>query len=274
MNNLEAHTKADLIKQLQDMGIESSDSILVHSSMKKIGQVVGGADTVLDALSEYMAEGLLVFPTHTWSYINEKNPKFYVQDSPSCVGILPELFRKRPYVVRSLHPTHSVAALGADAKIFVAGDEKMTTPCGKGSPLWKLLQRRGKIMLIGVDLRSNTFIHGIEEQMDVPGRLSTDYEQLVTVQPDGTEIIVPSYRHCGIDWSEHYWKVEDVLLQRGAIKVGQFGDARVLVCDTLQLTEDISAMIADNIDLFTTNTPLTEAEVQRYLQIETLTYMI
>src|SRR5690625_1651104 len=95
MSNLEAHTKANLIKQLQDMGIESSDSILVHSSMKKIGQVAGGADTVLDALSDYMAEGLLVFPTHTWSYINEKNPKFYVQDSPSCVGILPELFRKR-----------------------------------------------------------------------------------------------------------------------------------------------------------------------------------
>src|SRR5699024_5251664 len=100
----------------------------------------------------------------------------------------------------------------------------------------------------------------MEEQTEVSGRLTSDYEQHITVQQDGTELKVPSYRQCGIDWSEHYWKVEDVLLQRGAIKVGQFGDARVLVCDTLQLTEDISAMIADNIDLFTTNTPLTEAE--------------
>src|SRR5690625_1987848 len=158
MSNLEAHTKANLIKQLQDMGIESYDSILVNSSMKKIGQVAGGADTVLDALSDYMAEGLLVFPTHTWSYINEKNPKFYVQDSPSCVGILPELFRKRPSVIRSLHPTHSVAALGADAKVFVTDDEKMTTPCGKGTQLRKLRQRRGQRALSGARLCSNRFI--------------------------------------------------------------------------------------------------------------------
>ena len=70
-----------------------------------------------------MEPGLLVLPTHTWSYINAENPRFYVDDSPSCVGILTELFRKRPGVVCSLHPTHSVAALGKDAEDFIAGNE-------------------------------------------------------------------------------------------------------------------------------------------------------
>lgn len=101
--------------------------------MKSIGQVDGGADTVLDVFSQYMKDGLLVLPTHTWAYINKNNPRFYVDKSPSCVGILTELFRKRPGVVRSLHPTHSVAALGKDAKEFVAGDEKCDTPCGRNS---------------------------------------------------------------------------------------------------------------------------------------------
>ena len=74
-----------------------------------------------------------MLPTHTWSYINADNPKFYVDQSPSCVGILPELFRKRPGVVRSSHPTHSVAALGQDAKAFTNDDHRFDTPCARGS---------------------------------------------------------------------------------------------------------------------------------------------
>lgn len=127
------YTKEDLLKQLEDMKIDKKGTLLVHSSMKSIGQVDGGADTVLDVFSQYMKDGLLVLPTHTWAYINKNNPRFYVDKSPSCVGILTELFRKRPGVVRSLRPTHSVAALGKDAKEFVAGDEKCDTPCSRNS---------------------------------------------------------------------------------------------------------------------------------------------
>lgn len=98
------YKKEDLLRQLEDMKIDRNGTLLIHSSMKSIGPVEGGADTVLDVFSEYMKDGLLVLPTHTWSYINADNPKFYVDKSPSCVGILTELFRKRPGVVRSLIP--------------------------------------------------------------------------------------------------------------------------------------------------------------------------
>lgn len=106
------HTTASLIKQLEEMDIDQNGTIIVHSSMKSIGHVEDGADAVLDALSTFMAKGLLVFPTHTWKDINKDNPKFYVDSSPSHIGILTEKFRQRPHVIRSLHPTHSVAALG------------------------------------------------------------------------------------------------------------------------------------------------------------------
>lgn len=59
------YNKQDLLKHLKELGINGNGTLLVHSSMKSIGQVEGGADTVLDALSEYMKNGLLVFPTHT-----------------------------------------------------------------------------------------------------------------------------------------------------------------------------------------------------------------
>lgn len=250
------YTKQTLKRQLEELGIESTDTILVHSSMKKIGDVEGGADTVLEALSEYMDKGLLVIPTHTWSTINEKHPVFDVENSKTCVGILTELFRKREHVIRSLHPTHSVAALGKDAQAYVADDAMFDTPVAEGSALWKLLERKGKIILMGVNFTSNTFIHGIEEWNNIPGRLTDDHESLYTIKKDGTKISVPSRRHHGLSWSEHYWKVEEVLLERGTISKGKFGEAETIVCDAVKLNEDISKMLQIHGSLFSTNDPL------------------
>src|SRR5690625_3636337 len=224
------------------MNIDPKGTVLVHSSMKSIGQVEGGADTVLDAFSEYMKDGLLVFPAITWESINKHNPEFYVDKTETCVGLLTQMFWKRPNVIRSLHPTHSVAALGKDAKAFTEGDEKFDTPCARGSAWGKLLDRKGQIMLVGVDLRRCTFIHGIEEWMDVPGRMTDDHEQLYTVLPDGTKIPVPQRRHAGLPWSKHYWKVEEVLAKRGAITYVKFGEADVLVCDTVKMHRDITIL--------------------------------
>lgn len=254
------HTKHSLIKELEALGIDRKGTILVHSSMKSIGDVEGGADTVLDALSEYMEEGLLVLPTHTWSYIKADNPKFEVDNSPSCVGILPELFRKREGVIRSYHPTHSVAALGKDAAAFTEGAERLDTPCHRESVWGKLLDRKATILLVGVDLRRNTFIHGIEEWVDVPDRLTEEHEALVTVLGDGTEISVPSRRHKGPASSEFFWKVDGLLEEQGAMYKGQWGEATVRVCDTLKLTEILSPMLRSNPNLFMDDEPLQKHE--------------
>ncbi len=250
------HTNLSLSKQLEDAGINKRGIVLMHSSMKSIGEVDGGANTVLDVLVAYMREGLLVLPTHTWSYINKDNPKFYVETSPSCVGILPELFRLRPGVVRSYHPTHSVAALGQDAASFVAGDEHCDTPCNRESVWGKLLDLEATILLVGVDMRRNTFIHGIEEWMDIPGRLTDHHEELFAVLGNGTEISIPSRRHQGLDWSAHFWKVEHRLEEQGAIYKAHFGDADMWVCNTVKMMDILSNMLRENPDLFSDNEPM------------------
>ncbi|WP_337033579.1 AAC(3) family N-acetyltransferase [Paenibacillus illinoisensis] len=250
------HTQQSLLDQLHQLGIDGRGTLLVHSSMKSIGEVEGGADTVLDAFTDYMKDGLLVLPTHTWSTINASNPMFHVESSPCCVGILPKLFRKRPGVVRSWHPTHSVAAIGQDAVEFTKDEHLYDTPCARGSAWGKLLDRKATILLVGVDLKRNTFIHGVEEWVDIPGRLTDEHEQLYTVLPDGTEISVPSRRHCGLSWSEHFWKVDEVLQRKGAMRQGKLGDAVVRVCDAAMVEEIISEMLRANPDLFSDNLPL------------------
>lgn len=67
-----AYTKNTLQQDLAAMGLTGTETILIHSSMKSIGAVEGGADTVLDALMEYFAKGLLLLPTHTWRFGDAK----------------------------------------------------------------------------------------------------------------------------------------------------------------------------------------------------------
>lgn len=259
------YTQAELLTQLEQLGIDKDGTLLVHSSFKSMGPIEGGPDTVLDSLSTFMKEGLLVLPTHTWRYINADNPVFHVENSPTNVGILTELFRKRPGVVRSLHPTHSVGALGKDAEAFVSGDEKCDTPCARESVWGKLLDQKAQIMLLGVDLTRNTFIHGIEEWVDIPGRMTDTHEELYSVRADGTKIKVPSRRHCGLSWSEHFWKVDDVLLATGAMWMGKLGDADVRICDTVKLTEVLTEMLHEFPDLFSDNEPLPDSIRNGYI---------
>lgn len=257
------HTRLSLMKQMEALSIDPHGTLLVHSSMKAIGLTEGGADTVLDVLQTAMKDGLLVLPTHTWAYINAEQPRFSVLESTSCVGLLTEKFRQRPSVFRSWHPTHSVAAAGRDAETFVAGDERFDTPCARGSAWGRLLDRRAVIMLIGVDLTRNTFIHGIEEWLDIPDRLTQTHEPLITIAPDGREISVPSRRHIGSP-SEYFGKIEALLLANGIMRFGRFGNADVRLCDTVGLTRLLNAMLTVNPQLFNDDQPLSQEMAERF----------
>ena len=153
-----SYTKLDLLQDLADMGLTGQETILIHSSMKSIGPVDGGADTVLDALMEFFRPGLLLLPTHTWRTINAANPVFDVCTSPCCVGILSELFRQCPGVVRSLHPTHSMAGYGQQAVSYLAGEELRNTPGTPGGCYDRLKDVGGKILLVGVTHARNTYM--------------------------------------------------------------------------------------------------------------------
>lgn len=252
------HTKESLMKQLEELKIKKEGTLLVHSSYKSLGEVEGGPDTVLDALSEYMKDGLLVLPTHTWEYINKDNPVFDVKNSPTNVGILTELFRKREGVIRSEHPTHSVAALGKDAEAFVAGEYKHETPCARESVYGKLVDRHAQVLLLGVDFKRNTYIHGVEEWIDIPGRITDTHEQLFSILHTGEKVEVPSRRHYGLSWSEHFWKVEELLMEEGSLYKGKLGDDTVLVDDAAKTTELLTELLQANPDLFSDNEPLEE----------------
>ena len=250
-----AYTKADLKRDLAAMGLTGKETILIHSSMKSIGPVEGGADTVLDALMEFFAEGLLLLPTHTWRFINEENRVFDVRRSPCCVGILPELFRQRPGVVRSLHPTHSMAAYGKSAAAYIEGELNANTPCTPGGCYDRLRAAHGKVLLLGVTHARNTFIHSVEEVLNVPNRLTDKPMQMTVVDEAGAQHNVYMRRHYNAQQphiSEDFVKLEQAYLDCGAARNTKFGNADCILCDAEEVFRVTRHVLAPNPEAFVT----------------------
>ena len=246
--------KNDLTDDLKNMGLLPTDSLLIHSSMKSIGEVEGRADTVLDTFMEYFSEGRVMFPTHTWAQMSEEYNIFDPAKEPACVGILPNLFMKRDGVVRSLHPTHSMAVYGKDAETYIRGEENCTTPCTPGGCWDRLRDIDAKILLIGVNHIRNTYIHSIEEVFDVPERLTEKPVDFKIKMPDGTLKSVSVHRHYSpytAHISEYFDKFTRAYYETGAAKQVKFGDADCILCDAKKLFEVTGRMLSKGIDCVT-----------------------
>jgi aminoglycoside 3-N-acetyltransferase len=137
---------------------------MVHSSLSALGQIDGGAVTVIDQLGEFC--GTLCMPAHSYCYPdseNEPGPIFDRQSTPSQVGLISEQFRSQPGVVRSINPTHSLAARGELADEICVGHYATDTPCGKGTPYARMIDRRCAALMFGVSMHSYTFFHTAED---------------------------------------------------------------------------------------------------------------
>lgn len=256
---LTMYTKEQLKTDLKQMGLAPTDSIMIHSSCKSIGEVEGRADGILDALMEFFSEGLLMLPTHTWAQMGTDHSVFDPETEPACVGILPNLFRKRPGVIRSLHPTHSIAAYGRGtvhgicAADFVKGEENCTTPCMPGGCWDRLRTVHAKIILIGVTHARNTFIHAVEEILDVPERLTEQPVEFQIKMPDGSLKPIRMHRHYNrhtAHISEAFDKLMDAYFETGAAVRTTFGDANCILCDANRIFEVTKEVLSHEINCF------------------------
>jgi aminoglycoside 3-N-acetyltransferase len=184
-------TKSDITTELRKAGLKKGDAVIVHSSLSRIGLLENGADTLIDAFLEVVGEeGLLVMPSFSALNFDEKGKAylFDVKKTPAYTGGVPETFRKRGGVFRSISPTHSLVACGKKAKWFVEGHEKCDNPYGKEGPFYKLLELNAKIFLIGVDQLANSSIHVVEDRYkNFPKKVWTEKNKAIVTYPDGSK---------------------------------------------------------------------------------------
>lgn len=165
-------TKVDLINQFKSIGIQQGDSLLVHSSLSKIGYVEGGAKTVVDALLEVVGvNGNLLMPTSPnaslqLDFIRDLKV-FDVANTPSSLGSVTEHFRKLPDAIRSAHPTEPVSCIGPDAEYFTGDHFGSLTPYDQYSPFYRISEKGGKILYLGVTLdNAGTNLHTLEDAIE------------------------------------------------------------------------------------------------------------
>lgn len=129
-------TMKRLVDDLRALGLGDGDVVLVHSSLSRLGWVEGGAETVIDALVEAVGPGgTVLFPTLTGTEQDgpQHPPVIELAATPCWTGTIPETARRRPEAIRSVHPTHSVSAIGARPHAYTTGHEASSTParmCG------------------------------------------------------------------------------------------------------------------------------------------------
>lgn len=238
--------RAMIVGDLSRLGVVPGQTLLVHSSLSAIGQVPGGADTVIEALLEAVGPGgTLVLPAHSWREMEAGCRRFDVGTTTCCVGAIPERFRTWPGAVRSLHPSHSVTALGPGANALVQGHETCVTPCGAGTPYLKLLEAGAAILLLGTDLRSLTVFHTVEALAQVPYLMRPAPDRFELVDGHGISRTLDVLRHAA-GRPRRFAEQEPLLARHGVLRPGRVGQARsCLVAGDRFLTTMTAALRAD-----------------------------
>lgn len=233
-------TKEELKEQLLQMGLKSADTVVIHTSMRAIGEVEGGPEGLIDAFCEYLNDGLFVVPTHTWDNVTPENPYYDVRISVPNIGLIPRTAAFRKDGVRSLHPTHSVWAWGKDAADYVAGEENALSPTPKDFCWDKLADRHAKILLIGVGNEKNTFIHSVEERVSLPDRISASPYDIHIKNQKGQTLTHPFYQQsCSKteDISLFFGIFEKPMVEMGVQTFGKLGNATVRIVDAMGCRE-------------------------------------
>ena len=193
-------TVQSLAEQFAACGLAAGQTVLVHSAMSKIGWIAGGPEAVILALLQVLTpSGTLMMPAHStqntdpaqWGnppvpeswvpVIRAQMPAYNPHTTPTRqMGAIAELFRTWPGAVRSAHPTMSFAALGPQAAALTA-DHVLEADLGEGSPIGRLYQLDGHVLLLGVGHSNNTSLHLAEFRADWPGKRYTGHGSAMLV---------------------------------------------------------------------------------------------
>ena len=236
-------TTERIASDLKALGIQSGDVILVHSSLKSLGYVEGGPETVIQGLLRAIGDdGILLMPA--LSYMQNPHHIHSTRETPSNVGTIPEYFRKRAGTLRSVHPTHSVCGIGKAVSELFKYHYLDDTPCGTNSPFNKMINSGAKIIMLGCGLKPNTTMHTLEEYENPPYLFGEDCVYTITDWNGNT--YEKKYRHHGFSgWTQRYDRVAQ-LSSDHFIRCGNVLKAQTFVIETQGLKTAVVSKLRED----------------------------
>ena len=210
-------SRGDLVAQLRALGVSEGDVLLVHSSFRAVRPVEGGPAGLIGALREALGpRGTLVMP----SWGGDDETPFDPAATPASpdLGVVADTFWRMPGVARSTH-CFAFAAAGPDAERVTSGP-LVLPPHAPGSPVSRVHELDGRVLLLGVGHDANTTLHLAELLAGVPYRVPKH----CTVRDEGERPVRVEYGendHC----CQRFALADDWLRERGAQREGRVGQA-------------------------------------------------
>lgn len=254
-------TPKDMKTAFKEIGVQKGQAIMVHTSLSSLGYVCGGAQSVIEALLESVGdEGTILMPTQSWKnldpetgvywqepeewwpVIREYIPAYDKRITPTnTMGAVPEMFRQWPGTLRSDHPARSVAAWGRYAQ-YLTENHDLSDIFGDGSPIGRLYELDGLVLLIGVGYDKNTSLHLADVRAEYPGR-HTVMESSV-IQLEGKRIW-KSYETLAVDGKD-FSAIGEAFEQTGHVRHVSLGNAVLSMMSQRALVDFAVKWIGEN----------------------------
>jgi aminoglycoside 3-N-acetyltransferase len=254
-------TKKDIINELTKMRLKEGDNVLCHISLSSMGYVLGGAQTVCEALLEIVKDsGIVMMPTQSWrnlepeegvhweaskeewDIIRAEFPAYDKFKTPtSTMGVCAELFRTFPNAYRSDHPARSFAAIGKYAK-YLTDNHDLSNIFGEGSPLSKLYDLNGKVLLIGVLHDKNTSIHLADVRANYESKHNVICHSAIL---ENGKRVWKAYETLYVD-GEDFISLGESFEKNNTISYGKIGDASIRLMNQRELVDYAVSWIEKN----------------------------
>lgn len=242
-------TEEYIKSQIEALGIPDGATVIMHTSLRAVGVIEGGAECLLNLLIEQITShgGMLCVPTHTWSNLGTDNITLDLTKAETNLGAFPSVALQDPRGIRTDNPTHSMVVFGDDDRIreFVKGEINVKSPTSPESCYGKLCRSNSYVLLVGVGQNSNTYLHFVEESLNLPNRMEKRTTPVCVKYPDGRVVHSELYmfdESIHGDVSHKFYMYEPAFRAHGAIRDGMIGNAPVQLCSTVRMRDCIELM--------------------------------
>lgn len=254
-------TPSDITTALKELGMQKGQAVMVHTSLSSLGYVCGGAQSVIEALLESVGDGgAIMMPTQSWKNldpeagvywqepkewwqaIRENIPAYDKRITPTnSMGAVPEMFRQWQGTLRSDHPARSVAAWGRYAQ-YLTENHDLSNIFGDGSPIGRLYELDGYVLLVGVGYDKNTSLHLADVRAEYPGKHTVIESSAILI---GGQRIWKSYETLAVD-GEDFSAIGEAFEQTGKVRHVPLGNGILSMMSQRELVDFAVKWIGEN----------------------------
>ena len=227
-------TLEQIKQQLNSLDIPRGAMIIVHTSLRCVGNVEGGTEGLFDLIAEHIIsrEAVLCIPAHTWDKASDGAISLDMTGDDCCLGAFSKIALSKGGK-RTENPTHSMVLFGTPERVEALAklEKDVDFPTAK-TGAYAELANGGYVLLVGVDQSKNTFLHSADEILGVHNRWEKGTYNVGIKYPSG-EVVMREWRmfdESHGDISHLFPKLETAFRYHGCIKDGFIGNAPTQLC--------------------------------------------